>query len=205
MAGGDSKEGGQVYALPLGGTLVKVPFSIGEIRPTLLGRGARRQHAVRLRPALLLPHTSRCFIWLSGSLLVAGVYRLGSIAGFARQPGPFEHQSRHACWAVEVDDAMCAGGSGSAYIYAFCDKNWRPGMSEAECQAFVVRCVGHALARDGSSGGCIRTVSISKDGAKRSFLANDQACSPDESCLLVFLCAATTALLDHALGHPCSC
>lgn len=29
VAGYDSREGGQVYAVPLGGTLVKVPFSIG--------------------------------------------------------------------------------------------------------------------------------------------------------------------------------
>ncbi|KAK9917576.1 hypothetical protein WJX75_005968 [Coccomyxa subellipsoidea] len=94
VAGYDSREGGQVFALPLGGTLVKVPFSIG--------------------------------------------------------------------------------GSGSAYIYGFCDKNWRPGMSEEDCQAFVVKAVGLALARDGSSGGCIRTVVITKDGVRRSFLPNDK-------------------------------
>ena len=29
VAGYDSQEGGQVYGLPLGGTLVKVPFAIG--------------------------------------------------------------------------------------------------------------------------------------------------------------------------------
>ena len=31
VAGFDSREGGQVYGLPLGGTLVKVPFAIGEL------------------------------------------------------------------------------------------------------------------------------------------------------------------------------
>ena len=29
VAGWDARDGGSVYALPLGGTLVKVPFSIG--------------------------------------------------------------------------------------------------------------------------------------------------------------------------------
>mgnify|MGYP001810332415 CR=1 FL=1 len=29
-------------------------------------------------------------------------------------------------------------------------------MSEEECRAFVIKAVGHAMARDGSSGGCIR-------------------------------------------------
>eukprot|EP00983_Pelagomonas_calceolata_P064392 1148103-Pelagomonas_calceolata.AAC.4 len=48
---------------------------------------------------------------------------------------------------------------GSAYIYGFCDKFWRPDMSEAEAKEFVVRALSHAMARDASSGGCIRTVS----------------------------------------------
>ena len=47
-------------------------------------------------------------------------------------------------------------------------------MSEEECKAFVVKAVSHAMARDGSSGGCIRTVVISKEGVKRSFIPGDQ-------------------------------
>lgn len=90
VAGWDSEEGGSVYAVPLGGTLVKCPFAIG--------------------------------------------------------------------------------GSGSAYIYGLCDKHWKAGMSEEECKSFVKQAVSHAMARDGSSGGCIRTVCISKDGAKRDFV-----------------------------------
>jgi len=62
------------------------------------------------------------------------------------------------------------GGSGSAYIYALCDRHWKAGMSEEECKAFVQKAVSHAMARDGSSGGCIRTVSISKQGVKRDFV-----------------------------------
>ena len=63
-----------------------------------------------------------------------------------------------------------AGGSGSAYIYGLCDRHWKAGMSEEECKAFVQKAVSHAMARDGSSGGCIRTVSISKQGVKRDFV-----------------------------------
>lgn len=90
VAGWDKEEGGSVYAVPLGGTLVKCPFAIG--------------------------------------------------------------------------------GSGSAYIYGLCDRHWRAGMSEEECKTFVKQAVSHAMARDGSSGGCIRTVCISKDGVKRDFV-----------------------------------
>lgn len=80
-----------------------------------------------------------------------------------------------------------AGGSGSAYIYGFCDRNWRPGMSEADCEAFVKKAVGLALSHDGSSGGCIRTVVITKDGVRRSFLPNDKVNFPLISARLAVL------------------
>lgn len=94
VAGWDATEGGSVYAIPLGGTITKVPFSIG--------------------------------------------------------------------------------GSGSAYIYGLTDKLWKPNMTQEECKAFVIKSISHAIARDGSSGGCIRTVVINKDGVFRDFLPGDQ-------------------------------
>lgn len=94
VAGWDKREGGSVYAIPLGGTLVKVPFTIG--------------------------------------------------------------------------------GSGSAYIQGLTDKLWKPNMTMEECKAFVIKSVSHAIARDGSSGGCIRTVVINKDGVFRDFVPGDQ-------------------------------
>lgn len=47
-------------------------------------------------------------------------------------------------------------------------------MTEEECKAFVIKAVSHAMARDGSSGGCIRTVIITKDGVKRDFLPHNR-------------------------------
>lgn len=35
---------------------------------------------------------------------------------------------------------------------------------------FVVKAVSHAMARDASSGGCIRTVTIDAAGARRDFI-----------------------------------
>jgi 20S proteasome subunit beta 1 len=66
------------------------------------------------------------------------------------------------------------GGSGSAYITGFCDKRFREGMSEQEAKAFVVAALGHAIARDSSSGGCIRTVTVDAKGARRDFIAGDK-------------------------------
>ena len=70
----------------------------------------------------------------------------------------------------------CAGGpgSGSTYIYGFCDAYYRPGMTAAQCEEFVVKALSHAMARDGSSGGIIRTVKIDKAGAERKMIPGDK-------------------------------
>lgn len=62
------------------------------------------------------------------------------------------------------------GGSGSAYIYGFCDKNFKENMSYEDCRSFVVKAVSHAMARDGSSGGVIRLVKIDSAGAHKEFI-----------------------------------
>ena len=62
------------------------------------------------------------------------------------------------------------GGSGSAYITGFCDKHFRAGMSQAECREFCLRAVSHAMARDGSSGGCVRLVTIDREGPRAEFV-----------------------------------
>lgn len=90
IAGWDERDGGSVYALPLGGTLLRCPFTIG--------------------------------------------------------------------------------GSGSAYIYGWCDDAFRDGMDQRECEAFCARAVSLAMARDGSSGGVIRMVIVTKDGIERKML-----------------------------------
>lgn len=62
------------------------------------------------------------------------------------------------------------GGSGSAYITGWCDKHFREDFTAEEAHAFVVQALTHAMARDASSGGCIRTVTITSSGVKRDFL-----------------------------------
>ncbi|KAG2492337.1 hypothetical protein HYH03_009287 [Edaphochlamys debaryana] len=65
-------------------------------------------------------------------------------------------------------------GSGSTYIYGYADKNWRPNMTQEEAHDFVQRCIRYAIAWDASSGGCIRTVTITKDGVKRVFIPGEE-------------------------------
>lgn len=63
------------------------------------------------------------------------------------------------------------GGSGSSYIYGYCDANWRQGFNAAEAELFVKNSVALAMARDGSSGGVIRLAVITESGIERKLFA----------------------------------
>ncbi|KAJ2851400.1 Proteasome subunit beta type-1 [Coemansia brasiliensis] len=65
-------------------------------------------------------------------------------------------------------------GSGSSYIYGYCDKVFRPNMSKEECIEFVKNSVGLAITRDGSSGGVIRIAVITEDGVERQVVYGNQ-------------------------------
>eukprot|EP01137_Pigoraptor_chileana_P033515 Opistho-2@24504 len=66
------------------------------------------------------------------------------------------------------------GGSGSTYIYGFCDANFRKGMTAAECEKFTATAISHAMARDGSSGGIIRLATITEIGVERKIIPGNQ-------------------------------
>lgn len=89
-AGWDPIEGGQVYSIPLGGTLVKQPFG--------------------------------------------------------------------------------TSGSGSSYIFGYCDVHYKDDMTLEEAKEFVKTALTLAMQRDGSSGGVVRTVNITKDGCQRDMI-----------------------------------
>lgn len=69
-----------------------------------------------------------------------------------------------ACFPVEYT----AGGSGSVFITAFLDENYRPGMGKEETLQLVAKAVSYAISRDGSSGGMVRLVAISEEGMEES-------------------------------------
>lgn len=70
--------------------------------------------------------------------------------------------------------AVATSGSGSGYIAGLIDHNYRPNMTKDECLAFCRKCVAHAMSLDGSSGGMIRTVIISKDGVEEGVLEGNK-------------------------------
>ena len=71
---------------------------------------------------------------------------------------------------ARVRQPFAIGGSGSSYIYGYCDANFRPGMTREEALNFCRNALSLAMSRDGSSGGVIRTAIITKDGVDREML-----------------------------------
>lgn len=70
--------------------------------------------------------------------------------------------------------AYAIGGSGSTYIYGYCDANWREGMEEADAVQFVKGALAEAIKWDGSSGGVIRMVVLTAKGADRHLYLPDE-------------------------------
>ena len=69
---------------------------------------------------------------------------------------------------------LAIGGSGSTYIYGLVDHKYRDGMTKDEAKALVEKSIAHAMARDGSSGGIIRTVVITEGGCDKEFIPGDK-------------------------------
>lgn len=92
-------------------------------------------------------------------------------------------RSSGAVYAVPLGGTLlrvpyAIGGSGSAYITGWCDKHYRDNFDEASARQFVVDALTHAMARDASSGGCVRTVTITASGVSRDFIPGTSLATP---------------------------
>lgn len=59
------------------------------------------------------------------------------------------------------------GGSGSTFIYGFCNEHFKPNMERDDAVDFVKTALGEAIKWDGSSGGVIRMVLLTKGQTER--------------------------------------
>jgi len=66
------------------------------------------------------------------------------------------------------------GGSGSTYIYGLVDALFKENMTKDEALSLVKKAISHAMARDGSSGGIIRTVTATEEGNVREYIPGDK-------------------------------
>ncbi|GAA5846522.1 hypothetical protein JCM9279_006725 [Rhodotorula babjevae] len=100
---------------------------------------------------------------LSAGLIVAGwdpvnggtVYNIPLGGGLFKGP-----------WAI--------GGSGSTYIYGYCDATFREDWGQEETVEFVKNALALAMSRDGSSGGTIRLAIITEGGVERVFVPGNE-------------------------------
>lgn len=98
---------------------------------------------------------------LSAGLIVAG----------------YDERSKGEVYSIPLGGSVhrqdiAVGGSGSTYIYGFCDTNYKEDMSEAEAIDFLKHAIALAMERDGSSGGVIRMAVINEEGIVRHFFAD---------------------------------
>lgn len=73
---------------------------------------------------------------------------------------------------IKVPFAM--GGSGSTYVWGLVDSEFRPDLTPQESRTLVKKLLAHAMARDGGSGGCIRTVLVTPEGNDRDYTPGNQ-------------------------------
>ncbi|GAA5846518.1 hypothetical protein JCM9279_006724 [Rhodotorula babjevae] len=66
------------------------------------------------------------------------------------------------------------GGSGSTYIYGYCDATFREDWGQEETVEFVKNALALAMSRDGSSGGTIRLAIITEGGVERVFVPGNE-------------------------------
>ncbi|GAA5857635.1 hypothetical protein JCM8547_004308 [Rhodosporidiobolus lusitaniae] len=99
---------------------------------------------------------------LSAGIIVAG---WDPVAGGTVYNIPLGGGLFKAPWAI--------GGSGSTYIYGYCDSTYREDWGRDETVDFVRNALALAMARDGSSGGTIRLAVITEEGVERIFVPGD--------------------------------
>jgi len=73
-----------------------------------------------------------------------------------------------------IEMPFAIGGSGSTYIYGLVDSEWKDGMGREEALSLVKTAISHAMARDGSSGGIIRTVTVTEGDNDREYIPGDK-------------------------------
>ncbi|QFZ29441.1 putative proteasome subunit beta type-1 [Clavispora lusitaniae] len=87
----------------------------------------------------------------------------------------YDAKSGGAVYSIPIGGSIhkqeyAIAGSGSTFIYGWCDKNFRPQMEKDECVSFIRSALAEAIKWDRSSGGVVRMVILTKDGVERRIL-----------------------------------
>lgn len=69
-------------------------------------------------------------------------------------------------WAID--------GSGSTYIWGYMDAEYKEGMTREQTEEFCIMAISLAMARDGSSGGMVRLVTVNAEGSTRRLVTCEE-------------------------------
>jgi 20S proteasome subunit beta 1 len=108
-------------------------------------------------------HLMRKMCYENKDRLMAGVI----VAGWDPVDGGSVYSIPLGGTCLKVPFAL--SGSGSTYIYGLIDAEYNPDVSIEDARKLVKKAIAHAMARDGSSGGIIRTVVVTADGNDRDY------------------------------------
>uniref|UniRef100_A0A7S3JLA7 proteasome endopeptidase complex n=1 Tax=Euplotes harpa TaxID=151035 RepID=A0A7S3JLA7_9SPIT len=89
------------------------------------------------------------------------------VGGWDPVEGPQLFDVNHG---TKISRKIAWNGSGSYVIIGYIDKNFKEDMSKAEAFEFLKEAISLATYRDGSSGGSIRIMDITKDGRTRHYI-----------------------------------
>lgn len=112
-------------------------------------------------------HLMRRLIYQNKDKLQAGVI----VAGWDSVQGGSVYSIALGGTCLQLPFAT--GGSGSIFVAGLLDAEFRLGMSADEARTLAKKACSHAMCRDGSSGGIIRTVVISAAGVDRDYTAGN--------------------------------
>ena len=84
----------------------------------------------------------------------------------------YDEKNKGEVYSIPLGGSMhkqkyAIAGSGSTFIYGYCDKNFKDDMTKDETVNFMKNSLSQAIKWDGSSGGVIRMVVLTKEGAER--------------------------------------
>lgn len=128
-------------------------------------------HAINEGRLPLVLTTARLFQQMSYAnkdYLQAGIL----VGGWDPVHGPQVFEITLGGTLVSMPFAM--SGSGSSYIYGYCDANWRSDFTLEECKDFVKKALSLAMSRDGSSGGVARLCVVTEQEVVREYVSQQE-------------------------------
>lgn len=111
---------------------------------------------------------------LAGKIIYENRERLVAGLIIAGYDGEFKISKINVCGSIQKDNDLALGGSGSRFLFGFCDNYYRPNMDFEEALKFARTSIKMAIDRDVSSGGVIRIASITKDKISRFFVPGEE-------------------------------